>query len=89
MAQERYILRYNGTPQAASEELRQIQSQGDVKIVDGSTPKSVLVEASSSVVASIKNLFSNWLVIPEKRYALPDTRAKITSPVPVGRKPMK
>jgi hypothetical protein len=79
MAGSRFIMRYKGDVAEASKELEQLQAKENLQVVDCSSPKSVLVEASTNIIEHIKKVFSNWHVFPEQTYSLPNSRVKLNS----------
>ena len=73
----RYILRYKGSASDPAHEVTELQAAGDLKIVDRSTNRSILVEVSTKVIETVKRVLSDWYVIPETHYEVPNTRVRL------------
>lgn len=83
---ERYIFRYVGDPHDAQNEFSKLKRIGDVKVVD-SSPSMILGETQPNLIDRIKTAMSNWFIIPEIRYEIPDNSVQVrSSPSLVRRK---
>ena len=76
MGSKRYIFRYKGSPEKADQEFKALVAKSKAKVVEH-TPTMFLADVSPSVIETIKQVFTNWWVIPETTTSLPDTRVKI------------
>lgn len=78
MLHHNYILKYNGSGQSAAKALQLLRSASDVKILDDSAfPKMLLVSAGAEMINQLKITLFDWLILPEKTYAVPSTKKQV------------
>jgi hypothetical protein len=78
MMKAKYIVRYSGAVEPNAEEAKRILSSCGAALIDDSMfPKMVLVELDEEMAVRLRaELKGDWIVSPEKKYKVPDTRRK-------------
>ena len=76
---ERFILRFGGGGAAPESDLATIRDAPGVAVVDASSPRMVLVEASGETIRDLVAKLPRWTHTPERIIPLPDTRKTIRS----------
>lgn len=75
-----FILRYRGSGSVQPADVGRIRALPDAEILDSSSERMILVEASEEHLrAALKDL-PGWVMIPEETVPLPDPRKKILHP---------
>jgi len=76
----RFILRYRGAEPVREEDLSKIRALPATNILDSSSARMMLVEASEPTLREALKDLPNWVLIPEQTVPLPDTREKVLNP---------
>jgi hypothetical protein len=79
----RFILRFRGPESQAAKDVERIRASRQVKVIDASSPRMLLVEAPESGLKSLMAPLPGWIVTPEQTIRLPDPHPK---PRPVKKK---
>jgi hypothetical protein len=74
-----FILRFTGRGAAPDTDLAQIRSAPGVTVVDSSSPRILLVQASPETIRQLVDALPNWIYSREQTIPLPDPRPKIRS----------
>ena len=78
MAQDRYILNFNGNPPLPDDDMRLIRST--TNLVDA-TRKTLIVEAQEDgVINDLARQLPDWTVRKEIQYTIPTTRPQVQEP---------
>lgn len=72
----RFILRYRGPVPQAAKDVKRIRALREVRVLDDSSPRMLLVEAPEVKVKSLMASMSGWIMAPEQMVPLPDPRPK-------------
>ena len=72
----RFILRYRGPAPEAAKDIERIRALRQVKVLDDSSPRMLLVEAPEAKMNSLMASMSGWIMTPEQMVSLPDPRPK-------------
>jgi hypothetical protein len=72
----RFILRFRGPEPEAAKDVERIRALRQVKVLDDSSPRMLLVEAPEVEVKSLMASMSGWIMTPEQMVPLPDPRPK-------------
>lgn len=76
MSKAKYILRFKGKGPIPTDDLERIRAQENVKVLDDSSPRMVLVEAPEQAAQELDTSMPEWVVSPERKIQMPDTRLK-------------
>ncbi len=72
----RFILRFRGPEPEAVKDIERIRNLRHVKVIDDSSPRMLLIEASEVEAKSLMASMSGWVMTPERMISLPDPRPK-------------
>jgi hypothetical protein len=75
----RYILRYSGKGAMPASDVERIRSAPGVKVLDSSSPRMFLVEASPETIRQLNTALPGWTSSHEQMIPLPDSRPKLRS----------
>lgn len=76
----RFIVRYRGSGPAQEADLSRIRSLPETSVIDGSSPRMMLVEAPEEHLRNAINEMPGWVMAPEQTISLPDPRQKVLHP---------
>jgi hypothetical protein len=76
MAKERFILRYRGQGPGPDDDVARVRELEDAVVVDTS-PRMLLVESEPKPLRELVDALPDWVMGPERTYAVPDTRKKV------------
>lgn len=68
----RFILRYIGMGTKPNTDIERIHASSDVTVLDDSSPRMVLVEASGADLRALVDSMPEWVVAEERMIKLPD-----------------
>ncbi len=72
----RFILRYRGPGQKPAEDVARVRELSEVRVLDDSSPRMLLVEAPAEAKGTLADALPGWLVSEEKTYRIPDPRPR-------------
>jgi hypothetical protein len=72
----RFILRFRGSEPEAAKGVERIRALRQVRVIDDSSPRMLLIEAPEVKVKSLMASMSGWIMTPEQMVPLPDPRPK-------------
>lgn len=75
----RFILRFTGQGAMPGSDLAQIRSAPGVIVLDSTSPRMLLVEASPETVRQLAEALPGWTYSSERTVPLPDPRRKVRS----------
>ena len=73
----RFILRYTGRGATPDSDLAQIRSAPGITVLDGTSPRMLLVQASPETVRQLAKALPGWTYCKEQTIRLPDPRPKV------------
>lgn len=73
----RFILRFTGRGPAPDAQVAQIRSAPGLTILDTSSPRMLLVQASPETIGRLAEALAGWTCSREQTIPLPDPRPKI------------
>ena len=73
----RFILRFTGKGNAPDADLELLRASPQVKIVDDSSARMLLVEGIESDVRPLVEKMGGWILVPETFTKRPDPRVRI------------
>jgi hypothetical protein len=73
----RFILRYTGRGAMPDSHLTQIRSAPGVTVLDSTSPRMLLVQASPETVNQLAQALPGWTYSSEQTVRLPDPRPKV------------
>jgi hypothetical protein len=73
----RFILRYQGQGSKPAEDVERIRSLEQVKVLDESSPRMLLVEGPETRLKALVGSMPQWVLAPERMISLPDPRPKL------------
>ena len=79
MAKRRFILRYRGEGAGPEDDVARVREIDDAVVVD-SSPRMLLVESEPEPLRELVDALPDWVMGPERTYAVPDTRKKVERP---------
>jgi hypothetical protein len=80
VAKGRFILRYRGDGAKPEADVARVHGLADAVVVDDSSPKMLVVESDPDRIAALVDDLPDWVVAPDRSYAVPDTRQKVERP---------
>jgi hypothetical protein len=81
---ERFILLFRGKGTKPAKDVKLIQAEPRVIILDDSLPRMLLVQAPKAALAGMMAKLPNWACTPERTYGLPpdpSTKIRIKEPI--------
>jgi hypothetical protein len=72
----RFILRYQGEGPKPAEDVNRIRSLQNIKVLDESSPRMLLVEAPGARLKALVESMPEWVLTPQRMIPLPDPRPK-------------
>ena len=75
-AAERYILRFRGGNSKPAEDVKRIRATKNITVLDDSSPRMLLVEASQVELKTLVESMPGWVMMSEQMIPLPDARPK-------------
>ncbi len=72
----RFIVRYIGTGPRPASDVERIRATEELTVIDESSSRMLLVEASEERVKEIVGSLPGWIWSPERTIRLPDPRPK-------------
>jgi len=72
----RFILRYRGEGSKPEEDVDRIRSLQNMKVLDESSPRMLLVEGPGTRLKALVESMPEWVLTPERMIPLPDLRPK-------------
>ena len=79
MARSRFVLRYQGEGPVPAADVAQVTGLSDAVVVDAS-PRMLLVDCEPEPLEALVDALPNWVMAPEQRYQVPDTRRRPERP---------
>jgi hypothetical protein len=74
---DKYVLRYEGELPRPPADIERIQTCPELKILDDSSPRMLLVEATGKLLEALIDSLPNWVMAQERSFPLPDTRRRV------------
>ena len=75
----KFILRYCGKGAKPAASVARVKACEDVKLLDDSSPRMLLVEGPRQAVEALAGTMSDWVVSAERTLKLPNPRPQIRS----------
>jgi hypothetical protein len=72
----RFILRYQGEGSKPAEDVNRIRSLQNIKVLDESSPRMLLVEGAGARLKALVESMPEWVLTQERMIPLPDPRPK-------------
>ena len=72
----RFILRYQGEGSKPAEDVNRIRSLENIKVLDESSPRMLLVEGPGANLKALVESMPEWVLTPQRMIPLPDPRPK-------------
>jgi hypothetical protein len=72
----RFILRYRGGGSKPAEDVERIRSLQQVRVLDESSPRMLLVEGPETRLKALVGSMPQWVLTPERMIPLPDPRPR-------------
>jgi hypothetical protein len=72
----RFILRYQGEGPKPAEDVSRIRSLQNIKVLDESSPRMLLVEGPGANLKALVESMPEWVLTPQRMIPLPDPRLK-------------
>jgi hypothetical protein len=72
----RFILRYQGEGPKPAEDVSRIRSLQNIKVLDESSPRMLLVEGPGANLKALVESMPEWVLTPQRMIPLPDPRPK-------------
>jgi len=72
----RFILRYQGEGSKPAEDVNRIRSLENIKVLDESSPRMLLVEGAGARLKALVESMPEWVLTPQRMIPLPDPRPK-------------
>jgi hypothetical protein len=72
----RFILRYRGEGQKPAEDVERVRSLEEVRVLDESSPRMLLVEGPGTRLKTLVASMPQWVLSPERMVPLPDPRLR-------------
>jgi len=72
----RFILRYQGEGPKPAEDVNRIRSLQNIKVLDESSPRMLLVEGPGANLKALVESMPEWVLTPQRMIPLPDPRPK-------------
>jgi hypothetical protein len=76
---DRYILRFSGKGAMPASDAERIRSAPGVTVLDSSSPRMFLVEASPETIRQLNTALPGWTSSREQTIPLPDPHPKVRS----------
>jgi len=76
MLMNRFVLRYRGQGSKPAEDVDRIRSLENIRVLDASSPRMLLVEGPEAGLKALVESMSQWVLTPERMIPLPDPRPK-------------
>ena len=73
----KFILRYCGKGEKPAAQVARVRACADVKLLDASSPRMLLVEGARQAVAALAETLPDWIVSEERTVKLPDPRPQV------------
>jgi len=73
---KRFILRYQGEGPKPAEDVNRIRSLQNIKVLDESSPRMLLVEGPGANLKALVESMPEWVLTPQRMIPLPDPRPK-------------
>ena len=73
----RFILRYQGEGPKPAEDVNRIRSLQNIKVLDESSPRMLLVEGPGANLKALVESMPEWVLTPQRMIPLPDPRPKL------------
>lgn len=79
MTRARFVLRYRGEGAKPDADVAKVQEVADAVVVDSSS-RMLVVEAEPEPLRHLVDALPDWVMGPDVRYEVPDTRKKVARP---------
>lgn len=79
MARARFVLRYRGEGASPPADVSRVAALPGAVVVDA-TARMLLVESEPDELRALVDALPGWVLSPEQRYAVPDTRKRAERP---------
>lgn len=76
---KKFILRYCGKGAKPATAVARVKASGDVKLLDDSSPRMLLVEGPKQAVEALAGTMSDWVVSAERTMKVPNPRPQVRS----------
>jgi hypothetical protein len=76
---KKFILRYCGKGTKPTNAVARVKACEDVKLLDDSSPRMLLVEGPKQAVEALAGTMSDWVVSAERTVKLPNPRPQVRS----------
>jgi len=76
----RFVLRYRGDGVKPEADVERVRALTDAVIVDESSSRMLLVESPAEPLRDLVESLPDWVMAPERTYAVPDTRQRVERP---------
>jgi hypothetical protein len=76
---KKFILRYCGKGAKPAGAVARVKACEDVRLVDASSPRMLLVEGPKHAVEALAGRMSDWVVSEERTVKLPNPRPQVRS----------
>lgn len=73
----KFILRYCGKGAKPAAQVARVRACEDVKLLDESSPRMLLVEGARQAVDALAETLPDWVVSEERTVKLPDPRPQV------------
>jgi hypothetical protein len=75
----KFILRYCGKGAQPANAVARVKASEDVRLIDASSPRMLLVEGPKQAVEALAGTMSDWVVSAERTVKLPNPRPQVRS----------
>jgi hypothetical protein len=75
----RFILRFTGRGTPSDADLARVRSAPGITVVDDSSPRMLLIQASPQAVSRLAKALPDWVHTSEQMIPLPETRPSVRS----------
>ncbi len=76
---KKFILRYCGKGGKPADAVARVKAADDVKVVDDSSPRMLLVEGPKAAVEALAGSLADWVMSEERTVKLPNPRPRVRS----------
>ena len=76
---KKFILRYCGKGAKPATVVARVKASEDVKLLDDSSPRMLLVEGPKQAVEALAGTMSDWVVSAERTMKVPNPRPQVRS----------
>ena len=76
---KKFILRYCGKGAKPATAVARVKASEDVKLLDDSSPRMLLVEGLKQAVEALAGTMSDWVVSAERTMKVPNPRPQVRS----------